>query len=180
MSSTSTISTYPLSATTALIKLSPAPTAISITPTPKYLAYLTEQENYIFLAMRFGAVCAALTRFDMTDSASKIGQFAVDFLGTGMFLTGLEHYLGETTLGDDLVSVKYCLSDLTEDLEAHLDPKMQSGFGGDLREVVKQCGLTYDPSEVPEVVEMEETIVVEDEEEGFTDAEGEDDDDYED
>ncbi|KAK4497536.1 hypothetical protein PRZ48_011987 [Zasmidium cellare] len=186
MSSTIYVSTFPLSAGTPLGELTPTTTAVSINPRRKYVAYLTEKDNYIFVAMRFGAVCAALTRFDMTDSASKIGQFAVDLLGTGMFLTALEHYLGEVAVGDDLVSVKYCMADLIEDLEVHLDSNLGGGFGAELRKVVNEAGLTYDPGEIPDVVEMAKVTVVEeetiaesdDEEIQYHHEDDEDDDDY--
>lgn len=123
--------------------------------------------------MRFGAVCAALTRFDMDGAAVKIGQFAIDFLGHGMFFTAFEHYLGEVELGDDVVSIKYCLIDLIEDIEVYLDSKMGSSFGANLRNVVAQYDLVYDPSEIPAEVEMQE-VVVEEMAKGDSDNEGDD------
>lgn len=108
--------------------------------------------NYVFLAFRFGAACTALMRFGETDAANAIGQFAVNLIGSGMFLTGVKHYLEGTGKGDDIVSVKYCMVDVIEDIEAYLDTATKTNLGCELRKIVNECGLTFDPDEMPAVV----------------------------
>lgn len=164
---------FSLSESTALLNLTPTAAAISLTPKRQYVRYLTNKDNYLFVTMRFGAVCAALIRFNMDAAAINIGQFAVDFLGRVMFHTILEHYLGDVELGDDFVSIKYCIIDLIEDIEAYLDSKMGSSFGADLRKIVAKCGLVYDPCEVPAQVETQE-VMVDKMAKGDSDDEGDD------
>lgn len=92
-----------------ITELIPSENAASTRPSKKYWTFMNDHLDFVIL--RFASVCVGLCRFEMTDEAETLGQFAVDFFSKELWDIAVKHYVTISKDGDDLGMMKACMAD---------------------------------------------------------------------